>query len=159
MLYPPELRAHTAADFIVLAGTCASTFLLTHAVPPFLSAKNKPRGAYPGPFIPVPFTLVAVVSVVVPIIVPVPVAIRTPLVPVRIVPGVSSTPTTVPRLIQFCPGIVRLATVFAMLVSFFPVVVLRLLNPALTIGAIVGRRSGRNRYNSRRSQRSNRKYA
>src|SRR5436190_22365103 len=94
----------------------------------------------------------------VPVVVSVPVAVRAPLVPVRIVPGVSSTPATVPCLIQLCPGVVRLPAMFAMLVNFFPVVILRLLNPVLAIGAVVGRRSGRNYHDTCSSQRGDRKY-
>jgi hypothetical protein len=144
MLYPPELRAHTTADFIVLAGEPASTFLLSLiSSRHLLSAKTSPEVLTPGPSFPVLFFLMAVVAVVVvtvvvPIIVPIPVAVRTPLVPVRVIPSVSGTPATVPCLVHFCPGIVGLAAVFAMLVSFFAVMILRPLHPALAIRAVVG---------------------
>ena len=76
---------------------------------------------------------ITVIAVVVPIIVTVPVAVGTPFMAIRVVPGVGLAPAAVPFSVQFGPGIFRLTAVFAMFMGFVPVVVSRFFNPALAV--------------------------
>src|SRR5262249_4685899 len=77
---------------------------------------------------------------VVPIVVSIPVAVRAPLVTVRIIPAAVFTPAALPHHIQFRPGIVCLATVPAMFVDLVTIVFLGFLHAILATCTVVSRR-------------------
>src|SRR5215510_12531823 len=78
--------------------------------------------------------------IAVPIIVSIPVAVRAPLVTVRIIPAAGLTPAALPYRIQFHPGIICLATVPAMFVDLVRIMSLGPIHAILATGTVVGRR-------------------
>jgi hypothetical protein len=86
-----------------------------------------------------------VIVIVVPIVVTVPIALGAPFPPLRVIPGVVLFVAAIPFPIQFYLCVFSLATAFAVLVDFMPIMIARFLNALLALTSAVGGRTRRRR--------------